>query len=528
MNKRTIIIILILIAVISIGLKLSLVDFSIPVHNDDLHYSLRAIAHTEGDFSQSPRKGSGWPIFASVFYSMIDSPNFMDYSNALRILSMAVSTITILPMYGLARKYFDEKYSLVAASLFAFEPHLIYNAGFGFAEPLYLFLIVLSLYFILNKNEKFAFVSFAITGLVFWTRIEGFIVFFAISIIYFINFRKKSNTIPKYLLCVFIFLLVISPIFIIRGEQYSDPFYFYFGQHIFVENQYEYGDSIATVENYVEEKSYFEFIYNFIILGIIHIIQLLISISFPYLIFLLPIGLFLSIRSFDQNSLYVKSNWIFFLSTLAILVIPLAVIPERRFLFYLIPSLIIFSVIPIQRLIEYGLSTFSLTSREKHLCLIGIVIVIIILSGIFTLRYDNINSEKEHELIDLAEFLVYELDGQIMLDRTYDKYMIFAKINESPNIFKDYRISFERQPYGASFPYDVSKQLVPISGNSINEVLEIGKNFNVKYLVLDNNNKFDFLDEIYHNETNYENLEKVFDSKEQGYKHYSIKIFKLP
>ena len=67
-----------------------------------------------------------------------------------------------------------------------------------------------------------------------------------------------------------------------------------------------------------------------------------------------------------------------------------------------------------------------------------------------------------------------------------------------------------------------------INLQNINEVLEIGKNSNAKYLVLDNNNKFDFLDEIYHNETNYENLEKVFDSKEQGYKHYSIKIFKLP
>lgn len=529
MNKKSIILILILISIISIGFKLYFIDFSIPVHSDDLTYALRAMAHSEGDFSQSPRKGSGWPLFASIFFSGINSQNFLDYSNALRLMSIGISTMTILPMYGLTRKFFNEKYSIVGASLFAFEPHLNYNASYGFSEPLYIFLIVLTLFFILSKNYKYAFVSFAISGLVFWTRIEGFMIFFAISIIYFINFRKTSNFIPKYFISLLIFFLVISPIFVIRAEQYGDPFYFYFSEHIFVDDQSDYGVSTATADNYVQEKGFSEFIYRFIIHGILQTSQLIFAISFPYLIVLLPFGLFFSIRAYDHNNDLIKSNWVFIVSTLAIMIIPIAVISDRRFLFYLFPSLIIFSIIPIQRLIEYGLTTFSFTKRQKNYFLSGILILIIILSSFFIMRYDRVNVEYEYELINFAEFLVKDIDNKVIFDRTkLDQYVLFVQLNENPDKFKNYKISHDKKPYGTNFPYDIWNKLIQINGSSINEVIQNGKSLDGEFLIIfEQNNNFEFLDDVYYNEKNYPNLKKVFDSKEDNYQYLSFKVFKI-
>ena len=46
MNKKLIICFLIVISLISLGFKLYLVDFSIPVNSDNLDYTLNAIAHT--------------------------------------------------------------------------------------------------------------------------------------------------------------------------------------------------------------------------------------------------------------------------------------------------------------------------------------------------------------------------------------------------------------------------------------------------------------------------------------------------
>ena len=57
MNNKQIIFSLILISLISLGFKLSVVDFAIPVNSDNLDYALNAIAHTDGDFSQSSHRG---------------------------------------------------------------------------------------------------------------------------------------------------------------------------------------------------------------------------------------------------------------------------------------------------------------------------------------------------------------------------------------------------------------------------------------------------------------------------------------
>ena len=54
------IITLVVIAVISIILKLYTMDFTLPVNSDPLAYAIAAISHTDGDFSQSSHRGIGW------------------------------------------------------------------------------------------------------------------------------------------------------------------------------------------------------------------------------------------------------------------------------------------------------------------------------------------------------------------------------------------------------------------------------------------------------------------------------------
>jgi len=115
LNNKQIIFYLIIISLISLGFKLSVVDFSIPVNSDNLGYALNAIAHTDGDFSQSSHRGMGWSLFTSIFFGFINSENFLDYSNTIRTLSMVVGISSIPIMYLIGRKFFDQRYSLVVA-----------------------------------------------------------------------------------------------------------------------------------------------------------------------------------------------------------------------------------------------------------------------------------------------------------------------------------------------------------------------------------------------------------------------------
>ena len=99
---------IILIIIISSGLKLYTVDFSIPPHSDDFGYIIDSTQYSQGDFFLNPRKNPGWSLVLSPFMAIINSDNFLDYTTLAKILGIAISTITIVPMYLLARRFFDE------------------------------------------------------------------------------------------------------------------------------------------------------------------------------------------------------------------------------------------------------------------------------------------------------------------------------------------------------------------------------------------------------------------------------------
>ena len=92
---------------------------------------------------------NGWPIFLSFWFSIINLENSLDYMQMQKTISVILSTLTIIPIYFLCRKFFDEKISLVGAALFAFEPRIMLNSLLGITEPLFILLgtssLVLSL-----------------------------------------------------------------------------------------------------------------------------------------------------------------------------------------------------------------------------------------------------------------------------------------------------------------------------------------------------------------------------------------------
>jgi len=525
-SKNTVVVLLI-IGIISFGSQIYFVDFSIPVQNDNFTYTLRAFAHSQGDFSQSPKKMSGWPIFLSPFFVLIQSDDFLDYSNATQLISMTISTLTIIPMYCLGRKFFDKKYALVAASLLGIEPHLNYNGSFGFAEPLYIILIIISFHFILNNNRKFTYLAFVFAGFAWWVRIEGIIIFFAISAIYLITYRKSIKLYANYLVCIGLFVLIVSPIFILRSEQYEDPFYFFYNERAFVNNISDDGlQEDSTPLKYIEKNGLTEFIYRFIIIGIYNISSIEPRILFPFLIFFLPFGIIFSFRAFDQNKILIKSNWIFIIVTLAFLVIPLSIIPDRRFLFYLYPFLIIFSVIPIQRVIEYGLSTFSWSENKKNGFLIGGIIFLILVSSLFILRFDKIDHLEEYEKIEFAKFLVNDIHGNIV-GSSGSSHMKFIKVNEPLGNIKNYTINTTKEPY-SGFPYTTGNRLFNLNGESIKDLFSYGQENDIKFLVINEENpNFEFLNNIFLNDNDYPFLTKIFDSKDVGYIKLKLKVFEI-
>ena len=527
MNNKQIIFYLILISLISLGFKLSVVDFSIPVNSDNLDYTLYAIAHTNGDFSQSSHRGMGWSLFTSIFFGFIDSENFLDYSNTIRTLSMLVGISSIPMMYLIGRKFFDQRYSLVAASLFAFEPHLNYNSTLGLTEPILILAIIGAFYFILNQNTRFIILSLIMAGIAYWIRINGFWVFVTISIIYFATQRKSRRFLTNYGIGLAVFLLIISPVLIERNEEFGDPFYSAFkdtdfaGSYELMLKAIEDNEKISA-SDYIENNGIFSFVNNYILVGLYNTLSATSSLTFPYLFILIPFGIWFSFRAFDQKPNFVKANWIFILSSIALLIFTMAIVADRRFVMHLLPFLIIFSVIPIQRVVEYGLSTFSFSRKQKDIFLIGVLVTIIILSSITIIRYAP-DSELESEKLEFSKYALNNLHGTMLRDfggsLDYVQYLLISestenyKINSSiiKNSDKLFRVS------------------IAPTGETIEEIVANGENYDLKYIISNEIPGYfhPITDTLYDNYEQHPYLKKIFDSDSQGFKKLKIKVFEI-
>ena len=532
MNKSTILICLIIISVISLGLKLSVTNFSTFPGEDATGYIFAAIGHTEGDFSPSSSKTLGWSLFLSPFFELVSSENFLDYSDTARTISIVISLFSIFMMYKLSRKFFPEKYSLVAACLFAFEPHLNYNSGQALSEPLYILIFMVSFYFILNQNSKLFYLSFLFAGLLVWVRIPGAIMLLAISIIFFYYSKLSSKTFVKFILGLSIFFLIITPILVNRYDTYGDPLYFELGTSLFTG---EFGtlQSVNTHDleysaiDYISDHSVPEFIHRFILTGIFNIVEQLTKISFPYLIILIPIGILFSFRAFDQHQKSINANWILILTTISLMIITFSVIPERRFLYYLLPFLIIFATIPIQRLIEYGLSTFSFTQKQKHYSLILILGVIIVLSSLFMMRYDVMDKFEEQEQIELAQLLKNKISGNILDAGNALRGISYVEYSEF-----NMKLNLNEQRFPSSpVPITDDIKIINIFGTSLNEFILNSEKENLKYIAINQDGVteiwYPFLSDIYYNDQQYSYLKKIVDTNELGFIKFKVKVFEI-
>ena len=535
LSRSKIILCLVLIISISLGLKLYSTDFSLPVNSDNLLFTLHAIAHTNGDFSQTSYVGMGWSLFVSPFFSLIDSDNFIDYSNAIRVISLSLATCAIPVMYLVCRKFFDHKYSLVGASLFAFEPHLNYNAGAAFTEPLFIITMLSSFYFVLSKNTKYIIPSLILAGAVFWIRPNGFIIFIIITIIYFITLRGQKHYFRNYALGLTLFLIVISPMLLQKYEQFGDPFYSYYSERIFA-GSYEQllgentGKLNPTAMDYIKNRGLSSFLENYVLQGLLNTSMLLSKISLPYLLILIPFGILFSFRAFDQDSKYIKANWIFILLSISSMLIVIAIIPEKRFLFFLLPFLIIFSVIPIQRVVEYGLSTFSFTKKQKNIFLIIVIFIVVILSSYFTVfQYGKPDLVFENEKKDFAKFVINNLHGNILREfGPATDYVAYQIITSPPEQFKQYKIGSEWNEYQELEKNEKGFDNKPIYGKSIADIVKNGKEFELKYIIAKKEKNFyPFLSELYSNEENFPYMIKIFDSNEFAYKKLKVKVFEI-
>ena len=180
---------LFLIICIGITIRLIFLPYNIPITLDSFYYFTYSLAITEQGYfpEQYLNVNFGWPSFLSVFFMFVNNFNMIDTMLVQRILASIISVLTIIPVYFLLKRFFSRNISILGASIFCFEPHLIMNSVVGDTMPLFIFLVTCSIYFSLLKKTRYYAISFIFISLASFVRYEGFLLFVPLIVSIFLT-----------------------------------------------------------------------------------------------------------------------------------------------------------------------------------------------------------------------------------------------------------------------------------------------------------------------------------------------------
>ena len=148
---------LIIITIAGFIIRINYLPENIPLILDSLRYFLLGIdISILGDLPIGYDKpNTGWSLLLSVIFQVFRFESYIDYMMVQRICSILFSALTVIPIYFLTKKFFNQNLAMIGASFFTFSPYIIENSLLGITDSLFIFsvAIFLSLFFSDKKNN---------------------------------------------------------------------------------------------------------------------------------------------------------------------------------------------------------------------------------------------------------------------------------------------------------------------------------------------------------------------------------------
>ena len=427
----------------------------------------------------------GWSIFLSFWFGLVNLDSSLDYMQFQRILSIALSCLTIIPIYYLCRNFFSNKISLIGAALFAFEPRIILNSILGITEPLFILLGISSLVIFLRYSKKGILLAFVLASFTTIVRSEGIFLVITISILFFLKFKLSKEIFKTYLPALIIFLLILAPISMYKTEVSGNDAMF--------DRVVGATNKVVSISN--DSKD------NDILKGIGLFIKYLGWIMIPIFLLFLPFGM---IQLFRKRTKEMNFILIFLISSsIPILYAYVVQAQDTRYFYFLYPIFCLISL--------FAIDTYISKVKRKNFLILFLIIGILLASVSFY-EYKKIDYEKEKELNEIAQIISEKISG-INYHPTETKYIRATQIpSEWPFLFfeEDYQI----------------KSISTKNFKNLEKFIFDSKD-NLTHLIVDENPDLpEFLHNVYENEEEYEFLNKIFDSKDNGFNHH-VKVFEI-
>ena len=476
-----------IILLIGLGLRLFYFPDELPLIADGMDYF--TYATTINFYGYLPNEWApaniGWPIFLSFWFSLIELDSSLNYMQFQRILSIVLSSLTVIPIYYLCRKFFSTKISLVGISLFAFEPRIILNSTLGITESLFILLGVSSLVIFLQYSRRGILIAFTLVSFATIVRSEGIFLLITLSILFFIKNKLSKEILKTYLPALIIFLLILTPISLYKTEVSGNDAMF--DRVVHGTNQ------VIKISNSNND--------NEIIQGVELFIKYLGWIMIPGFLIFLPFGI---IQLFRKRTKELNFILIFLISSsIPILYAYIVQAQDTRYFYFLYPIFCLISL--------FAVETYVSKIKKKNFLILFLIIGILVASISFY-EYKKIDYDKERELNEIAQIISDKISG----------------INFHPNETQYIRATEIPKEWPFLF-FEDDHQIKSISTNNYNNLEEFifnSKDDLTHLIVNDNSDLPKFLQNVYNNEEKYEYLNKIFDSKDYGFNHH-VKVFEI-
>ena len=282
-----------------------------------------------------------------------------------RYLTVTISVITVIPVFILCRKFCGSGLSLLGTVFFVFQPRIIENSLLGITEPLFILLELSCLILFLQNNWKLKYISFAFLALACLVRYESIVLIVPLSFLLLFKNRSEKIIIPRFLICISIFLLILLPMLFVRMDTLGYDGVFSHTAH----NLEVYASGAQMVRSEAG-------------LSLIKSTALAV---FPIFFVFLPLGIFgfFRNRNFDK---YVVLSFLVFLS-LPIIYAAIREISEPRYFLTLFPILSLFSVYTVKEIIR------KFDKTKLVLIVSGIVVLSLSIAYL-----DYTKNDHQHEL----------------------------------------------------------------------------------------------------------------------------------
>lgn len=430
---------------------------------------------------------NGWPVFLASFFSVFKFDNMIAYMDLQRTIATGVSVLTVIPVYFLCKRFVVNSLAIFGAAIFAFEPRLIQNALLGLNDALYVLAGTVALILFLRSDMKSRCISFVIIGLGTLVRSEGLFFFFAISLMYFVQYRKNLKELAKYGILLVVFIITILPMALLRVELTGTDALT--GRIVneavaasILTSNYGVGTFVANTA-----ATFFGFLARAMI---------------PIFVFFVPIGAFLILRNrnFEKNTIIIA------LIVMSIPALYAYSVPalDTKYLYFMYPMFCVLSI--------FAMDRYCMIIKRR-LILITIAIIGIVIASVVFLAIKMPDREQELEYYLVAEFLVKHTKGV----NDYYPQSRYISAAQQATVWPSLRSSV-----------DLDTKVIPVLDHTeLSEYIMDSKEKGLTHIVVDDvKNRPSFLIDVFYHEEKYPYLIRIFDSTDYGYK-YHVKIFKI-